>query len=150
MAINPNTDFSVGQILTAGNANRWPRGVVSFTQRTTTSSFAGLTTNITSASFDVLSGRYYKVTYFEPAATIAASAATNSSIFNVTASVQLGGSTTTQVNNVANRLLVIAIATFTTGTITVSGRNQSTVGGTNLAGSATTPAFLLVEDIGPS
>ena len=35
MAINPNTDFTAGQVLTSSQANRFPRGVVGAQQLTT-------------------------------------------------------------------------------------------------------------------
>jgi len=36
MAINPNTDFSVSDVLTAAQQNRFPRGVVAYTTVTAT------------------------------------------------------------------------------------------------------------------
>ena len=35
MAINPNTDFSSGAVLTAAQQNRFPRGVMAYAQTTT-------------------------------------------------------------------------------------------------------------------
>lgn len=67
MAINPNTAFTAGQILTADQQNRFPRGVMSYNTRTT--SQTGVTTEvitITGSSFTAAAGRLYKVTYFEP------------------------------------------------------------------------------------
>jgi hypothetical protein len=68
MAINPNTDFSAGAVLTASQQNRFPRGVVAFTQSTTSSASIGTTETVllTSSSFTAVANRYYKITYVEP------------------------------------------------------------------------------------
>ncbi len=67
MAINPNTDFTAGAILTAAQQNRFPRGIVGFTARNTDST--GLNAeaiSITCSTFTAVANRYYKITYFEP------------------------------------------------------------------------------------
>jgi hypothetical protein len=46
MAVNPNTDFSPGQVLTAGQQNRFPRGVLGYA-----SSGVGYTTTATHTTF---------------------------------------------------------------------------------------------------
>ena len=46
MAINPNTDFSAGAVLTAAQQNRFPRGVVAFSSSQTSSAAIGTTETV--------------------------------------------------------------------------------------------------------
>jgi hypothetical protein len=68
MAINPNTDFTAGQVLTAAEQNRFPRGIVAQAESTTSS--ASITTSetvlLTASTFTAVANRYYKITYYEP------------------------------------------------------------------------------------
>jgi hypothetical protein len=68
MAINPNTDFTAGQVLTAAQQNRFPRGIVALTTSTTPSSAVSTTEVVllTSSTFTAVANRYYKITYYEP------------------------------------------------------------------------------------
>ena len=64
MAVNPNTDFSSGAVLTAAQQNRFPRGVVAETSRTTT--YATTSTYgdvLTCSSFTAVANRLYQVTF---------------------------------------------------------------------------------------
>ena len=67
MAINPNTDFTTGAVLTAAQQNRFPRGIMSFAERTT--SVTPVTTEqviLTLPSFTAVANRYYRATGFFP------------------------------------------------------------------------------------
>ena len=69
MAINPNTTFVAGNILTAAQQNRLPFGVCASSSSTTDYT---LTTTLTiatgmSATFTAIANRLYRVTYYEPA-----------------------------------------------------------------------------------
>ena len=68
MAINPNTDFSAGAVLTAAQQNRFPRGVVAFSSSQTSSAAIGTTETVTltASTFTAVANRYYKITYYEP------------------------------------------------------------------------------------
>ncbi len=68
MAINPNTDFTAGQVLTAAQQNRFPRGIVALTTSTTSSASIGTTETVllTASTFTAVANRYYKITYYEP------------------------------------------------------------------------------------
>ena len=50
MAINPNTDFTAGAVLTAAQQNRFPRGVVALTFDTATANFGAEAVNIITES----------------------------------------------------------------------------------------------------
>ena len=67
MAINPNTDFTAGQVLTAAEQNRFPRGIVAFVESTSSSgAITAQTVTLTAPAFTAVANRYYKITYFEP------------------------------------------------------------------------------------
>ena len=63
MAVNPNTDFSAGDVLTAAQQNRFPRGVVAQNSTTTTFAGSGTPATVLSCSFTALSNRLYKFTF---------------------------------------------------------------------------------------
>lgn len=68
MAINPNTDFTTGAILTAAQQNRFPRGVMG--TQTLTTAFATTAPNTTAQdsgmtlTFTEQSGRIYRITAY--------------------------------------------------------------------------------------
>ena len=67
MAIAPNTDFTAGQVMTAAQANAFPRGIMALTQNTVSdTSITAEEVQITGAAFTAVANRYYKITYFEP------------------------------------------------------------------------------------
>jgi len=159
MAISPNTTFTAGAIFTANQANAYPFGVCASSSSTTTyvlTTSVAISTGMT-ATFTAIANRLYKVTYFEPQAststvlssftttsirlTNAAGTLLNSALVQTSAAVSVNGSPT-----------VLHVATFTAGSITVVGCSvaNSVTGAPQLTRSATAPARLLVEDIGPS
>ena len=158
MAINPNTDFTTGQVLTADQANRWPRGVMAraisttaFTLGTTTSIATGMT-----VTFTAVANRYYKITYYEPqaqTATVASYCQTEIRLNNAAGAVQ---GQTIFFNPVASQfqfgLTVTKTSTFTAGSVTLVGCAfaNSTTGVPQLIRDSTREALLLVEDMGPA
>jgi hypothetical protein len=66
MAVNPNTNFTAGQVLTADQQNRFPRGVMGYVVRTTGN--ITLTTSLTdvtgaSIAFTAVADRAYRVSF---------------------------------------------------------------------------------------
>jgi hypothetical protein len=120
-----------------------------YIEATTGTSFAGATDNLTTASFGVLSGRQYKITYYEPNSNISNNATTVTTLRNNTASTTLFSSRTQQMASQSTTIICKGLVTFSTGNLVLAGRNQSTVGGTTLTRDSTQRAFILVEDIGP-
>jgi hypothetical protein len=156
MAINPNTDFTPGAIFTAGQADRFPRGIMAFRNRTANTGViaAGVdTVTITAISFTAEAGRYYRITYYEPQLTFGAGHTyTDMAIRNGTTAagtlLALGAPNGT--TTVRNSDSVIAVATFSAGTVNVVATMTPNGGTVNGTAGATFPAFLIVEDIGPS
>jgi hypothetical protein len=158
MAINPNTDFTAGQILTASQQNRFPRGVMALASSTTNYVLTGssaISTGMT-VTFTAVANRNYKVTYYEPQAqtpNVAGLTSTQIKLTNAAGtqyqSGVIQGVTAASVNLAINNTYV---GTFTAGSTTIVGCSSttSTSGAPNLVRSATAPAQLLVEDIGPA
>jgi hypothetical protein len=157
MAINPNTNFAAGQVLTADQANRWPRGVMQFTQRS--ASTANITTSetqsINNTVFTAVANRYYKITYFEPQLSYV-----SGTITRIELRIRLTNVAGTQLALAATGIgvergsaTVSTIQTFSAGSVTILGTLVAAGSGTptffGAAGSAF-PAYITVEDIGPA
>ena len=159
MAINPNTDFSVGAVLTAAQQNRFPRGIVA--QASTTTSDTNITSTesvqLTASSFTAVANRYYKITYYEPQAVPSAGIPnyiqlrirlTNTTGTNYATGLNQADTNTNPA--VGASVTVIAITTLSAGSTTIVATamvNGGTGSNIRAAGQA---AFLFVEDIGPA
>ena len=157
MAISPNDNFTAGQVLTATECNQFPRGVMQFasssTNYTLTTSDA-VATGMT-ATWSAVANRYYKITYYEPLVNTpsAISGYTNLSIKDGATTLQYGTVRTSSATPVASNSSVILIATWSTSatrTLTGQASVNVTTGAPTLQRAATYPAFILVEDLGPS
>ena len=151
MAISPNTNFTSGQILTATNANQWPRGIVAYAQDTANSAaFSTAITTLTSTAFTAVANRYYKVTYYEP------SISYFSGTVNFVQGTIKNGATVLQIANeniAGQRSSVVAtyVGTFSAGSVTITTTMEASGGGNGIGSrSATQPAFVVVEDLGPA
>ena len=153
MAINPNTDFTAGAILTADQQNRFPRGILSFVEKTTaTSGVTAETVIVTLPAFTAVANRYYRVT---------------AALGNILSSGDTGysvrlreGTTTAGTLLQVNDIQVLATATaqqctlIWTGTLTAGSQQMVITGESTLAAnffaSATQPLQFFIEDIGPA
>jgi len=109
------------------------------------------------ATFTAITGRLYRITYNEPQAntTTVINGATFTQIRQTNAAGTLLSSAILQTNvavTVNGNMQVFYVGTFASGSITVVGcaSTSSTTGAPVLTRSATAPAQILVEDIGPS
>ena len=152
MAISPNTDFSSGQILTATNANQWPRGVMAYTPVITndTSITSTEEVQITSSSFTAVANRYYKITYYDPQLSNPSS---TYFVARIRRTNLAGAELQTEITSLPAGLFTwvncVTVRTFTAGAVTLVATLESTGTGTATR-NADKPAFLLVEDIGPA
>ena len=158
MAINPNTDFTSGAVLTADQQNRFPRGVMAIA--TSTTSYTLTTSEVIATgmtvTFTAVANRYYKLTYFEPQAQTATfTANTQLTLRQNNASGTVLQNTIFQ--NESNALdqqgmVCTRVMTFSAGSITVVGTAKCslTTGAPQLIRDSTRYAQLLVEDIGPA
>jgi len=153
MAINPNTDFSSGAILTAAQQNRFPRGVMAYNE--VTASDATITSEevqITGSNFTAVANRYYRITYFEPTllGSVAGTFQQRIRLTNLTGTLQQQSNVTMVVIGNAGAGTCSTVVTLTAGTQNVVGTLQASAGTGNATRSATSKAWLLVEDIGPA
>ena len=155
MAINPNTDFTAGQVLTSSQANRFPRGIMSYTENTTNDlTITAEELQITGASFTAVANRYYKVTYCEPyftSVTATSWVAGRIRLTNLAGAQKQLSYVQLPTSGVSNAFMtVIWVGTLSAGTNNFAGTLQSNAGTTAAYRSTTAPAFLMVEDIGPA
>lgn len=153
MAINPNTDFVAGAVLTAAQQNRFPRGVIAYVARPTNANYTSETVDLTTASFTAVANRYYKITFYHPQLQV--NAANGYSILSIRKGTTTAGDLIQSgfVSNPTTGLpqggMVVAITTLTAGSQTVCGTITST-NTTSTNNSVTRYGFLMVEDIGPA
>lgn len=156
MAINPNTNFSSGAVLTADQQNRFPRGIMAYVQNT---SNATITTTeavtLTAASFTAVANRYYKITYHESAATTPAGATnyclSGIRITSATGTKLMGAQLQNSgASQVANTLVTTWVGTLSAGSTVIVATGAVNAGTVTWYRGAEFPAFLVVEDIGPA
>jgi hypothetical protein len=154
MAINPNSDFSAGAVLTAAQQNRFPRGVVAYAQVITSdTTITADEIQVTSSSFTAVANRYYRITYYEPQFSTPAGSFAVLSIkkTNLAGTVYNTGIAQSPAAGGLNYSInVQAVTTFSAGSTVVVGTIASGSGTCNATRSATSIAFILVEDIGPA
>ena len=154
MAINPNTDFSSGAVLTAAQMNRFPRGVMAFTKATSNNSVNFEQVQITGSSFTAVANRYYKITYYEPSL-YSAFGDTDTAIgrirlTNLAGAVQQTANSFIYSSSTPEDMTCVAVTTLTAGTVNLVATLEPSNFPIQAARSATQYAFLLVEDIGPA
>jgi hypothetical protein len=155
MAINPNTTFTAGSILTAAEQNRFGFGIVALgTNAVSSSAVSAETLSVTSNSFTAIANRYYKITYFEP--TLIYGTGTTS---YVDLNIRLTSVAGTLIQNCAVKLssadrtsgTVSIVKTLTAGSTVVVGCFDPEGGGTATAFRASNVlAYIVVEDVGPA
>ena len=156
MAINPNTNFTAGQVLTADQANRWPRGIVAEVSETANGTASTVeTVTLTASTFTAVADRYYRITYYEPIAQNPGGAGNS-----ITARIRLTNAAGTQLGQgqlqasgatqSANSLNVVTLATFSAGSVVVVGTFEVNAGASNLFRGSGAAARIIVEDIGPA
>lgn len=157
MAINPNTTFSAGAVYTADQANRFPRGIMAFAKNTTgNASIVAEVAEVTTASFIAVANRYYKITYYEPQVTVPAAIGafmvSRIKLTNTSGTQLQQGLTQTAVAGSVNFAMNTSVVlTLTAGSTIVCGTLASGSAAVGAAvNSATAPAFIVVEDIGPA
>jgi hypothetical protein len=158
MAILPNDDFTAGQVLTASEQNRFPRGIMAYATSTTTYTLT-LTETITTGmtvTFTAVAGRLYKLTYYEPLVNTPSVASGQTNL-----QLRLTNATGTQLQRGIIRTnsstpVVGSVGTFdlyaagASGSVTIVGTSfaSSLTGAPDIDRNIGAPAFISVEDIG--
>lgn len=150
MAITPNTTFTAGDVLTADEMNRLPWGIVAYAEKT--ASQTGITTaaDVTSltATWTAISSRYYRTTIY--CAELFQNTSNSQGRFFVTdlsrVQKQVGFNfmLATQIGSIA----ISVIETGLSGSITRKLRASTDAGSLTINASATSPAYIVVEDLG--
>lgn len=159
MAINPNTTFVSGAVFTAAQANQLPFGVCGLASSTANYTLTTTSTIATgmSLTFLPIANRLYKITYYEPQAntTSVLNGFTQTQIKQTSAAGTLLNYAVLQTNvavTVNGFLQVVFVGTFAAVSTVIVGcaLTTSVTGAPLLTRAATSPAQLLIEDIGPS
>jgi hypothetical protein len=151
MAINPNTNFSVSAVYTADQANRFPRGVMAYTQKTSSFTMTGTLADVgVSVTFTAEANRYYRYTAYAFASDASSPSSINLTIANSANTIISDGLVRTQGTGQYQGIKTIKVTTETAGTVVRKLRASSSSGSGTMYASAESPIFLLVEDIGPA
>lgn len=151
-AVDGNTNFSSSPFRSL-NANKFPRGTLSYATATTNRVLNTTATSDVSVTWTAEFNRIYLLTYFEPF------------VEHTTQSGPVNTDMTIRVNNTAgaqvaltrhacigndSRILCMAILTSLTGSVTYAGclLTASTTGTPTAFRAVTYPAYMAVEDIG--
>jgi hypothetical protein len=149
MAVNPNTNFSSGDVLTAAQQNRFPRGIVAENSTPTTFTGTGTPATVLACSFTAQANRLYKFTFVCQSAM----ASTSGSRMQMTFVDDLGN----QKGKAYQGSLVYGnVLTFTNIDVLTAGSRTIRLEAFRDAGStaafyadAFSPLRLWVEDLGP-
>jgi len=151
MAINPNTDFTTGAVLTADQQNRFPRGVMALASVTASdTTITAEEVQVTSASFTAVANRYYRITYTEPDLYNGAGYMVGRLRLTNLAGTQLQRFDNTLGTGNDRFMVVVWVGTFSAGSTVVVATQTSSSGTGQAVRSATSPAQLVIEDIGPA
>lgn len=151
MAVSPNTDFTSGEVLTAAQMNKLPRGLMAdvVTSSTTDSSVTAEEVMLT-VTWTAVANRNYRIVYIEPALT-------GTSITSATFRLRSDTVTGTVLNSAVVAIsstsltfsgLVQSIAPIGAGSQTVVATLQYSAGTGTATRSSTRLAMLYVEDVG--
>jgi hypothetical protein len=153
MAINPNTNFTAGQILTADQQNRFPRGIVAYGENTTASGvIIAEAIQISAVTFTAVANRYYQIQYYENDVYNGGSTTITPRIRlnNVTGTIQASARRIEQTANTNQLSFITRIMTFSAGSVTLVATMQATSGGIIIDRTATSAGYLSVTDLGPA
>ena len=152
MAISPNDDFTAGQVLTSTECNQFPRGIMAFAQSTANdATITAEEIQLTASTFTAVASRYYRITYYEPQVTVAVGAFVTSRIrLTNLAGTQYQSGFIENINADFLLMNTVWVGTLTAGSTVIIASLQSSSGTATATRSATQPAQITVEDIGPA
>ena len=151
MAVNPNTDFSSGAVLTAAQQNRFPRGIMAY--NTATATDAAITVEeieITAPAFTAVANRLYRIIYYEPGfgSTVNAAMIMRVRLTNLAGGIQQEAIIENTGAQQTNGIL-IGYSTFAAGSTVLVATLQTNAGTGSANRSGVKFAILSVEDVGP-
>ncbi len=153
-AVTPAAFPVSGTVLTAAEYNKLPRGVVFYNLVTANQTGIASTvvdlTNMTAATWTAVSGRTYRTTVYIPEIQQLTSGGT--AVFRITDASNVNkqfGDMTAATNDFYSINMQV-IETGLSGSVTRKARASTTAGTLSLLMAATSPGFIMVEDIGAS
>jgi hypothetical protein len=152
MAVNPNTNFTAGQILTADQQNRFPRGIMALSLITANANIVNAESTFTSVTFTAQADRYYKITWFSGLIINASSAVNNFYLREATATGTIIQQAQQFTSSSEGHIFCMSVVkTFAAGSTSVFARFDENAGtATVMTSDATRPSYLMVEDVGPA
>ena len=149
MAINPNTNFVANAVLTAAQANRWPRGIMALATRNTNYAPDTTISDFASVTFTAEANRYYKYSLFIPGADSSAAILVTILLTNAANADVNAFSQSIRGPGLLDTFSCVTVRTETAGSITRKIRMETSAGNASMC-SAGSIGYFLVEDIGPA
>jgi hypothetical protein len=155
MAINPNTTFTAGQVLTADQQNRFPRGIMQLVTSTSNLTVSGTeAVALTLPAFTAVANRIYKVTYFEPYvenSNANINLITRIKLTDISGTIIGRGEVFLTTVGSEAQITASYIGTLTAGSTVLVGTAQNTAASNSIFnGNASYLRMLWVEDLGPA
>jgi hypothetical protein len=152
VAINPNTAFTSGQILTASQMTALPWGIVAYNQTATAQGSVTTVTDLTSltVTFTAVANRYYLIHGFVTVYSSVSGDNCGLIIANSANTALATGHVISNTNAVAVHANIFYRVSPGAGSVTYKLRGQRGAGTGNLTyqPDATTPSFIMVTDLG--
>ena len=148
----PVSNFTADDVLTAANMNLLPRGEMAYAQ--VTANQTGITTVVDatglSATWTAVSSRRYRVTVHALITSTVASDVCQVTITNAANAVQAWSAITNGTTGFGETVIATKLVTGLSGSTTWKARilRQSGTGTISFVGDATSPAYIIVEDVG--
>lgn len=149
MAINPNTDFVAGAVLTAAQQNRFPRGIVAFATRNTVFAPTNTISDLASVTFTAVANRYYRYSLYAGGADSSAQLYLTTSLTDGSNSVLNAVTQVIRGPGLPDIVHFVTVRTESAGSITRKIRMQTNVGNASMISSTQIMSFV-VEDLGPA
>jgi hypothetical protein len=149
MAINPNTNFSTGQVATSDQMNRFPRGIVGISLRSTNYAPTAAASDFGSITFTAVADRYYKYSLFVPGADADAARLLTINLVNASNVSVNAYSQSLRGPGVLDVISFTTVRTETAGSLTRKIRMTTSAGNASMC-SATSIGVFVVEDLGPA
>ena len=151
MAVTPNDDFTAGQVLTATEANSWPRGLMAAPVTTSTTDAAITVEEVElTITWTAVANRNYRVMYTEPqlSGTVATTCTARLRAGSIAGTVINGSTTGITSTTLPFNSICQAVGTYSAGSQTIVATLEYSAGTGTATRSGTRLAILTVEDLG--
>jgi len=152
MAVSPNTNFTSGQILTATQANNWPRGVMGYYVSTANSAIGAATADITGASitFTAEANRLYRALFICDYSVTTAGALAGFYFTDSANNIIQNIANTTSTASGFAQVTMQHLFTVSAGSVTRKMRTDVSAGTGTIRGTSGAVYTFSIEDMGPA